>query len=102
MLRHPPLLRIAANLRNIPVVFGFWTSDDLWKAASGVHLTTQFAYQNSLGTCNAPLCVSYSQQIALEIGHEARIVQIDFNEAFWRVNYQGIFYKLYPLLDSSI
>ena len=31
---------------------------------------------------------------ALKSGQEARIVQIDFNPAFDRVNHQGILYKL--------
>ena len=42
----------------------------------GVLPTTQFAYRKDLGTCDAFLC-------------EARIVQIDFNAAFHRVNHQG-------------
>ena len=41
-------------------------------------------------TCDALLCVSHTLQSALESGQEARIVQIDFNAAFDRVNYQGI------------
>ena len=57
---------------------------------NGVLPTTQFAYQKCLGTCDAPLCVSYMQQSALESGQEARIVQVDFSAAFDRVNHQGI------------
>ena len=41
---------------------------------SGVLLTTQFAYQKGLGTCDALLCVSHTLQSALESGEEARIV----------------------------
>ena len=41
--------------------------------------TTQFAYRNGLGTCDALLCVSHTLQSALENGQEARIVQIDFS-----------------------
>ena len=40
---------------------------------------------------------------ALESGQEARIVQIDFNAAFDRVNHQGILYKLYSVgIGSSV
>ena len=61
---------------------------------SGVCPTTQFAYRKGLGTCDALLRVSYTLQSALENGQEARIVQIDFNAAFDRVNHLGILYKL--------
>ena len=44
--------------------------------------TTRFAYRKGLGTCDALLCVAHSLQIALEMGQEARIVQIDFSAAF--------------------
>ena len=50
----------------------------------GVLLTTQFAYRKALGTCDALLCVAHSLQSALEMGQEARIVQIDFSAAFDR------------------
>ena len=60
----------------------------------GVLSTTKFAYRKGLGTCDALLCVSHTLQSALESGQEARIVQIDFNAAFDRVNRQGILYKL--------
>ena len=56
--------------------------------------TTQFAYQKGLGTCYAFQCVSHTLQSALESGQEARIVQIDFSAAFYRVNHLGILYKL--------
>ena len=59
----------------------------------GVLPTTHFAYRKGLGTCNA-LCVAYTLQNDLEIGQEARIVQIDFSAAFDRVNYQWILFKL--------
>ena len=61
---------------------------------SGVLPTTQFAYRKVLGTCDALLCLSHTLQSALESGQEARIVQIDFNAAFDRVNHQGILYNL--------
>ena len=38
--------------------------------------------------------MSRTLQSALERGHEARIVQIDFCAAFDRVNHQGILYRL--------
>ena len=57
---------------------------------SGVLLTTQFAYQNGLGTCDALLCLSHTLQSALERGQEARIVQIDYSAAFDWLNHQGI------------
>ena len=60
---------------------------------SGVLPTTEFANCKSLGTCDAPLCVSHTLQSALESGQEARIVQIDFSAAFDYVNHQGILYK---------
>ena len=60
----------------------------------GVLPTTQFAYRNGLGTCDALLCVSHTPQSALKSGQEAWIVQIDFSAAFDRVNHQGIVYKV--------
>ena len=61
---------------------------------SGVLPTTQFVYRKGLGTCEALLCVSHTLQSALESGQEARIVQIGFTAAFYRINHQGILYKL--------
>ena len=63
----------------------------------GVLPTTQFAYNKGLGTCDALLCVVHTLQNALEMGQEARIVQIDFSAAFDRVKHQGIFFKLYSV-----
>ena len=59
---------------------------------SGVLPTTQFAYRKGQGTCDVLLCLSHTLQSALESGQEARIVQIDFSEAFDMVNHQGILY----------
>ena len=56
--------------------------------------TIQFAYWKGLCTCAVLLCVSHTQQSALESGQEASIVQIDFSAAFDRVNHQGILYRL--------
>ena len=48
---------------------------------SGVLPTTQFAYQNGMGTRDALFCVSHTLQSALGSGQEARIMQIDFSAA---------------------
>ena len=45
----------------------------------GVLPTTQFAYRKGLATCDALLCLAHTLQSALEMGQEARIVQIDFS-----------------------
>ena len=49
----------------------------------GVLPTTQFAYRNGLGTCDALLCVSHTLQSALESGQEARIVQPLTGSTIW-------------------
>ena len=64
---------------------------------SGVLPNTQFAYRKGLGTCDALLCVSHTLLSALESGQEARIEQIDFSDAFDRVNHLDILYKLYSV-----
>ena len=61
---------------------------------SGVLPTTQFAHRKGLGISDALLCLSHLLQSALESGHEARIVQINFFAGFDRVNHQEILYKL--------
>ena len=61
---------------------------------SGVLPTTQFAYREGLGTCDALLCVSHTLQSALESRQDTRIVQIDFSAAFDRVNHRSILYRL--------
>ena len=55
---------------------------------------TQFAYMKGLETYDALLCVTYTLQSALEMGQEARIVQIDFSAAFDRATYQEIISEL--------
>ena len=55
--------------------------------------TNQFAYRKGLGTCDALLCVSHTQESALESGQEARIMQVDFSAAFDEINHKGILYK---------
>ena len=61
---------------------------------NGVLPTTQLAYRKGLGTCDTLLCLSHALQSVLESGHEARIVQINLNASFDRVNHQGILYRL--------
>ena len=61
---------------------------------NGVLSTTLFAYRKGLGTCDALFCMSHTLQSALESGHEARIMQIEFSAAFDRVDRQGILYEL--------
>ena len=65
---------------------------------SGVLKTTHFAYRKGLGTSDALLCASHTQQRAFESGKEDRIVQIDFSAVFDMANHQGIFYKLCSVL----
>ena len=60
----------------------------------GVLPTTQFAYRKGLGTRKALLWVAHTLQSAVEMGQEARIVQINFSAAFDRVNHQGVLFKL--------
>ena len=60
----------------------------------GVLPTTQFAYRNGLGACDAFHCVAHTMQSALEMGQEAKIDEIDFSATFDRVNHQGILFKL--------
>ena len=50
--------------------------------------------RKGLGTCDPLLCLAHTLQSASEMGREARIVQIDFSAAFYRVNHQGILFKL--------
>ena len=45
-------------------------------------------------TCDALLSISHTLQSALESGHEARIVQINFSAAFHMDNHQGIIENL--------
>ena len=47
--------------------------------------TTQFAYRKCLD--------SHTLQSALEMGQEAKMVQLDFSAAFDRVNHHGILFK---------
>ena len=70
---------------------------------SGVLPTTQFTYRKGLDNCDALLCMSNTLQSALKSRQEARIMQIDFNAAFDRVNHLGILYKLCSVgIGSSV
>ena len=63
--------------------------------------TTQFSYREGLGTCDDRLSVAHTLQNVLEMGQEARIVQIDFSASFDRVNHQGILFKLCSVGDGG-
>ena len=67
----------------VSVVFGHLVSVRFGRfmECRGVFPTTQFGYREGLDTCDAPLCVAYTLQSALETGREARIDQIDFSFA---------------------
>ena len=101
IMKCPPSSSVA-NYRHISITSGLCKVFERLESVrlgrfmelSGVPPTTQFAYRKSLGTCDALLCVSHTLQSVLDRRQEARIVQIDFSEAFDRVNYQGILYKL--------
>ena len=58
----------------------------------GVLPTTKFP--KGRGTFDALLFVSHTRQSALESGHVARIVKIDFSAACDKVNHKGFLYKL--------
>ena len=101
----------ASNYRPISLtiilskVFKRLVSVRLWRfmEGRGVLPTTQFAYRKGLGTCDALLCVAHTLQNTLEMGQEARIVQIDFSAAFDRVNHQVILFKLCSVgVDGSV
>ena len=101
ILKCPPSSS-AANYRPISITSGLSKVFEslvsvhlgLFIERSGVLPTTQFAYRNGIGTCDALLCVSHTLQSALDSGKEARIVKIDSSAAFDRVYHQGILYKL--------
>ena len=44
-----------------------------------------------------PFCVAHTLYSSLELGQEARMVQLDFSAAFDRVNPQGILFKLWSV-----
>ena len=61
--------------------------------SSGELPTIQFAYRKSLLTV-IHFFVSHAQQSTLESGQGAFIELIDLSADFYRVNHQGILYKL--------
>ena len=69
---------------------------------SGVLPNTKFAYRKGLGISHALFWLSHTLQSALEIGQEARIVQIDFSAAFNRINHRGILYWLCVGIGGSV
>lgn len=54
----------------------------------------QFGFRKGRGTCDALLTISSYLQEALDCGHEARMVGLDFSAAFDRVNHSALIYKL--------
>ena len=54
----------------------------------------QYGFCKGLSTNGPLLHSSYVLQSALDHGHEAKIVQIDFSAAFDRVNHKGLLFKL--------
>ncbi len=60
------------------------------------HLTpaNQFAHRKNLGITDAQLSISHEIQHALDHGHEARVVQLDFSAAFDQLNHAGLLRKL--------
>ena len=77
-------MSVAPGVGSIRTIYG----------GSGVLPTSQFAYHKGLGTCDVFSCESHTLQSALESRQEARIIQIDLNSAFDRVNHQEILYNL--------
>ena len=62
--------------------------------SSGVLPDSQYGFRKGLGTTDALLHASHVLQSALDHGHEAKIVQINFSAAFDRVNHKGLLFKL--------
>ena len=61
--------------------------------SAGILPDSQYGFRKGLGTTDALLHASHVLQSALDHGHEAKIVQIDFSAAFDRVN-KGLLFKL--------
>ena len=53
----------------------------------------QFGFRKGGGTCDALLTISSHLQEALDYGHEARLVGLDFSGAFAGVNHSALIYK---------
>ncbi len=92
----------ASNYRPISItpllskIFEHVISGRLSRYLEHSHLipANQFAYRKNLGTTDALLTISHKIQQALDCGHEARVVQLDFSAAFDRVNHAGLLRKL--------
>ena len=54
----------------------------------------QFGFRRGRGTCDALLTISSDLQEALDYGHEARMVGLDFSAALDKVNHVALIYKL--------
>ena len=61
---------------------------------AGILSDSQYGFRKGLGTTDALLHASHVLQSALDHGHEAKVVQIDFSAAFDRVNHKGLLFKL--------
>ena len=57
-------------------------------------LPRQYAYRTGFSTCDTLLDIFHTFQAALDVGSEARLVQIDFSGAFDKVNHTGLLYQL--------
>ena len=57
---------------------------------SGILPDSQYGFRKGLGTTDTLLHASHVLQSALDHGHEAKIVQINFSAAFDRVNHRGL------------
>ena len=54
----------------------------------------QFGFRKGLGTCDALLTITNFVQKALDCGCEVRMVGLDFNAAFDRVNHKALIFKI--------
>ncbi len=92
-----------ANYRPISItpllsrIFEHVISSRLSRSLEHSHLipaNNQFAYRKNLGTTDALLSIPHKIQQALDRGHGARVIQLDFFVAFDRVNHAGLLMKL--------
>ena len=56
--------------------------------------SSQFSYKKDLGTCDALLTLSHTQQCALNRGMNGKLLQLNFSAAFSRVIHRGLVHKL--------
>ena len=57
----------------------------------------QFGFRKGLGACDALLTISSAVQKSLDLGHEVRLIGLDFSAAFDRVNHEALIFKLRQL-----